>query len=209
MSSRQYIIVTDRMTLSDQKEYKLKALAAGLARTFQQSIGNGLDVPSRVPKSPTPDECLAYIKAGSWPPSIDQRDFQCALDAGAAVDHWRTAPLVAVGTPYSIFQAIAVPAVGLRANAVVVWYGVTLETVPTDVSRIIFRRTNAAGSVIAEFDLEELAVQQTLDCFFSEPVIWDKEMPYSITVLAKIATGAFSRVKPKNFLFEPAGTLHV
>jgi hypothetical protein len=204
MGTRQYIVPADLMTVSDMKDYRVGALAAGIRRALDKGIGipqpdwEGLDVKAIKQK----------VLAGGWPSQLDVFEFQNVLHAGAALDQWNTAALAAVGTAYSMFQAIAAPAAALRINKIVVFYGITIETVPNPVSRVIFRRNGAAGITISEFDLEPLSVMERLMGFFSEPTVIDNDQAFAAQVLARIATGAAARVQLMNFIFEPAGLTH-
>jgi hypothetical protein len=204
MGTRQYIVPADLMTVSDMKDYRVGALAAGIRRALDKGIGipqpdwEGLDVKAIKQK----------VLAGGWPSQLDVFEFQNVLHAGAALDQWNTAALAAVGTAYSMFQAIAAPAAALRINKIVVFYGITIETVPNPVSRVIFRRNGAAGITISEFDLEPLSVMERLMGFFSEPTVIDNDQAFASQVLARIATGAAARVQLMNFIFEPAGLTH-
>lgn len=203
MGSKQYIIPADLMTVTDMKSYRVAALAAGIKRCKDRNIGDpnpawdNLSIAQMIPK----------LSALEWPAHLDQLEFQPILHAGAALDQWNTPVLAAVGTAYSLFQAIAAPAAGLRISKLVVFYGVTIETIPLPISRLIFRRNNAAGLITTEFDLEPLAVMQRLMGFFSEPVIWDDNTAYAAQGLCRIA-GGVARVQLMNFVFEPAGTTH-
>jgi hypothetical protein len=204
MGSRQYIVPADLMTISDMKDYRVGALAAGIQRGFQKAIGTpqpgweGLSIPAT----------KARIVAGDWPSQIDSFEFQNILHAGAALDQWNTAALAAVGTQYSIFQAIAAPAANLRMNKIAVFYGVSIETVPNPVSRITFRKNTATGITMAEFDVETLGVMERVMGFFSEPVVIDNNVAFAAQVTARIATGVLARVQLLSFIFEPAGTTH-
>jgi hypothetical protein len=201
MGSRQYIIPTDSMTLTDQKEYRTKALAAGISRAFLKNVGSAADIPN----SADPNSVFAYLMAGGiWPPSLDVRDFQPILDAGCALDQWLTAALAAVGTAYSCLQAVATAPVALRNNKLLVIYKVAVVTAGFPVSRLIFR-TAVAGNFIAQFDLEPLINQRTPEGYLSEPVVIDPNITFAAQVLASAATGAAAKVVLGNFLFEPSG----
>lgn len=203
MGSRQYILPAKFATLTDTKEFRLNALAAGIARAF------ALKVAAPAPSDPVDyDSIKALLASGRMIESVDVRQFQNILDAGTALDQWNTAPLAVVGTAYSMFQAIAAPAIGLRATKILVFYGIAVETIPNPVSRLTFRRTGAVGNVISEFDLEELSVQEVMEGWFTEPIVIDNNTPFAAQVLARIATGAAARIQLINFVFEPAGQTH-
>jgi CRISPR/Cas system endoribonuclease Cas6 (RAMP superfamily) len=151
---------------------------------------------------------MEVLAPGSKKPkaqSVDVREFQPILDAGAALDQWNTAALAVVGNAYSCFQAIAAPV--LAANKLAVFYRVQIETVPLPVSRLIFRSGAAAGNILAEFDLEQLACEQVMVGYFSEPVVIDPTTTFAAQVLCRIATGVLARVQLGALIFEPAGSL--
>lgn len=209
MGSRQYLVLSEDLSITDRALYRLKALAAGIVNCYENNIGtwNPKEVPATNGVKPSFQDVLGFLqrRGGEPPESIDVREFQPILDAGAALDQWNTAALAAVGTEYSVFQAIAAPAIGLRAKKLVVWYRIQCETVPLPISRLIFRRTNAVGITISQFDIEQLVTGEKLDGYLSEPVVWQPNMPYAINVMARIATGVLARVQMGNFVFEPAG----
>ncbi len=209
MGTRNYIVESEDLSLSDRQKYRLGAMAAGIAACFEEKIGSWdpLEVPAKNGIKPVTSDVMAFLlRTGGEPPvSIDVREFQPILDAGAALDQWNTAALAAVGTEYSVFQAIAVPAIGLRAKKLVVWYRIQVETVPLPVSRLVFRRNTATGIITAEFDLEQMATGQKVDGYLSTPQIWLTDMPHALNVMARIATGLFARVILGNFVFTPAG----
>lgn len=212
MSSRNYIIPTEDLTLTDKQNYRLKALAAGIQRSYNMDVvawdkENVPLVPDpALPKAPAFGPLVEWLRNGNFPKALDVLEFQPILHAGAALDQWNTAALAAVGVEYSVFQAIAAPAIALRTKKIVVWYKVQCETVPLPVSRLLFRRNVAAGILQAEFDLEQLVTAQRVDGYLSEPQVWDNNTPYAINVMCRIATAVLARVQLGNFVFEPAGT---
>jgi hypothetical protein len=196
------------MTLTDQKEYRMNAIAAGIERASQKKIGTIADeIPGyaqAVSREARIQLIINWIKQGNTPSSIDVRAPQPTLDFGCTVDDWQTPALAAVNTFYTIFNGVVTPT--LNAVRLAVWYGVGVETVPFPVSRLTWRSGGAAGNIIAEFDLEQLINRLEPIGFFSEPVIFDPTLPYSATVRCRNATGAIARVQPMGFLLEPAGT---
>ena len=215
MASRDYLIMSNDMTLTDKKGYRLTALAAGLERCGQKSIGNiNADVPGlqAIPLA-NKDDRVAHIKSfietGQWPKSIDQRELAPLTDVVAPVagqDSWLTVAL-AVGAVVSALNAQ--PAYTLTVGRLMVCYGVCVESpiVPMPVSRLIFRRGGAAGNIQAQFDMEPMGVRWEPDAFFSEPVVIDPQDPFAIQVLGRAAVPAGARVHVHNFLFEIAGTV--
>lgn len=208
MSSRTYLIPVGAMTLTDQKEYRMNAIAAAIERASQKKIGSIADeipgysvLQSRAQRI---DSITSWLKQGNTPASIDVREPQPTLDFACTVDDWQTPVLAAVNTFYTIFNGVITPT--LNAVRIAVWYGVAVETAAFPVSRLTWRTGGAAGNIIAEFDLEQLINRLESIGFFSEPVIFDPTLPYSGTVRARIATGALCRVQPMGFVVEPAGT---
>lgn len=212
MSSRNYLVMSADMTLTDKKEYRMVALAAGLERCGIKGIGDiGADIPAL---GGTPDSAKVarvkmireYIATGQWPKSIDQRELAPLTDfvAAAAQDSWLTVAL-AVGGVVSALTALA--AYQLIAGKLMVCYGVSVESpiVPMPVSRILFRRGGAAGNIQAQFDMEPMGVRQEVDAFFSEPVVIDPLDVFAIQVLGRAVVAGGARVHVHNFLFESAG----
>lgn len=208
MGSRQYIIPKDGMTLSDQKDLRINALAAGIQRAIEVGIGtwDKNEIPQVDAKSPNrPDfkSVKQFLMAGGWPKSIDVREFQPIADAGSALDQWNTAALAAVGTLYSCLQAVATAPIALRANKLVVFYKIAIPVATFPVSRLVFRN-NATGNFLAQYDLEQLMAQETPEGYLSEPFVIDPNMTFAIQVMARVVAGA-STIVPGNFVFEPTG----
>lgn len=217
MASRNYLVMTNDMSLSDKKKYRTKALAAGLERCKHASIGTieadvpGLEAIPEANKVARVQQIQNYIETGAWPRSIDQRELNPIaagpdLVAGTALDMWLTAALAAIGTPYSCFQAIAAPQ--LIVGKLMVCYGVSVESavVPMPVSRLIFRKGGAAGNIQAQFDMEPMGIRQEPDAFFSEPQVIDPQEIFAIQVICR-AIAAATIVHIHNFLFEATGLL--
>jgi len=217
MASRNYLVMSNDMTLTDKKEYRLKALAAGLERCGLKNIGDiKADIPG-LATIPDADKVARvkliqnFIALGQWPRSIDQRELAPIaggpdLVAGTALDMWLTAALAVVGNPYSCFQAI--PAPQLIVGKLMVCYAVSVESavVPMPVSRIIFRRGGIAGNIQAQFDMEPMGVRWEPDAFFSEPQVIDPQDVFAIQVICR-AVAAATIVHIHNFLFENAGSV--
>ena len=210
MGTRNYLVESEDLSLTDRQKYRLGAMAAGIVACFDNNIGswNPKEIKAADGVKPVTSDVMAFLlfTGGEPPASISVREFQPILDAGAALDRWQTAPLAAVGTEYSCFQGVPVPAIGLRAKKLVVWYRIQVETVPLPVSRLVFRRNAAAGLVTAEFDIEQLATGQKVDGYLSTPQIWLPDMPHVLNAMCRIATGIASNVILGNFVFEPAGS---
>ena len=214
MASRNYLVMSNDMTLMDKKEYRLNALASGLERCGLKNIGDiNADIPGlqSIPvanKEQRVKHIHDYIATGKWPRSIDQRELQplqlTDLVAVAAQDSWLTVAL-AVGGVVSALNALA--AYTLVVGKLMVCYGVSVESpiVPMPVSRLIFRRGGAAGNIQAQFDMEPMGVRWETDAFFSEPVVIDPQEVFAIQVMGRAVVAAGARVHIHNFLFESTG----
>ena len=214
MSQRNYLINAEDLSLSDKREYKMNALAAGLERCEVKGIGNlHADIPGLqgIPAGSMKQRVshiYNYIKTGAFPDTVDQRELvtgpaRSDFQAATALDEMLTAPLAAVGAAYSCFQAVAAPQ--MLINRLIVFWGISIETVPIPVSYLIFRTGGAAGNVQAMFDLQPQNTRLAYDCFFSEPIVVDPQEVFAVQVLARVATGAAANVHLHNFLFGPAG----
>ena len=175
-----YIIPKDDLTLTDRQRFRMEAKAAGVERAMDK---------------------LA-VRASE---ELDVRGFENALDAGAALDQWRTAALAVLGTRYSCFQAVAAPT--LANNRVAVFYKVAVETIPFPVSLLTFRRQGAVGNIVAEFDLEQLVCADQQEGYFTKPVVFDPTDIFAVQVMARIATGVFARVILGAWIIERKGNL--
>lgn len=208
MSSRTYIIPVAAMTLTDQKDYRMNAIAAVIERASQKKIGSIADEISGysilASRQQRIDSILKWLRAGNVPASIDIREPQPTLDFTCTIDDWQTPALTAVNTFFTIFNGVVTPT--LNAVRIAVWYGVGVFTAGFPVSRLTWRSGGAAGNIIAEFDLEQLMNRLETVGFFSEPVIFDPTLPYSGTVRCRVITNLLCNVEPMGFIAEPAGT---
>ncbi|TET14049.1 MAG: hypothetical protein E3J81_07450 [Dehalococcoidia bacterium] len=210
MASRNYLVMSNDMTFTDKKEYRTKALAAGLERCGLKSIGDiNSDVPGlqAIPigeKSRRVAAIKAFIETGVWPKTIDQRELAPLTDfvAAAAQDFWQTIALGAIGTVYTCLNAL--PAYTLPAGRLMVCYGVSVDVAVLPVSRLIFRRGGVAGNIQAQFDMQPLGTRLETAAFFSEPVVIDPQELFAIQVLCQVIAGV-TPVHIDNFLFEGAG----
>lgn len=218
MASRNYVVITKRMSMMDQKEYKLRALAAGLERCAIKNVGDvNADIPGlqAIPegnKRSRVDKIYQFIAPSPqgmalWPKSIDQRALWPLTDlvVPAAQDSWLTQAFAAVNGFYSCLNAVAAPQ--LIQGKLMVCYGISYEGVgvPMPGSRLLFRRGGAAGNIQAAFDLEELGAAEEPDGFLSEPQVIDYTDPFAIQVRARNATGLAEIFHIHNFVFESAG----
>jgi CRISPR/Cas system endoribonuclease Cas6 (RAMP superfamily) len=172
-----YIIPKSELTLTDMKQFRQRAVNAGLNRCAEKL-------------SVSTDELMV-------------RHVQNILDFGSAAEQWNTAALAAVGTAYSVFQAV--PAPTMANNKLAVLYKIGCETIPVPISQVTIRSGGAAGNIKAEYDFEQVVNAQELEGYVSEPVPFDPTETFAIQVLARIATGALARVQLGMYLFEPKG----
>jgi len=213
MPSRNYLINTDDMTLTDKKDYKIAALAAGIERCAVKNIGSpnadilGLENIQAGNYRGRIDHIRRFIVSGDWPRSIDARELapgpaavRTDFVAPTVLAEALTAPLMAVNTWYSCFQAVAAPQ--LLTGKLMVIYGVSVGTIPIPVIYLQFLR---GTNVQAVFDLQTQGSRMAFDAFLSEPVVFDPQDTFAVQVLASIATGVAAQVHLHNFLFEKAG----
>ena len=208
MGSRTYIIPSDDMTLTDKTNYRVSAIAAGIARAHGTNVGSiGDDEIPGFSKLGTSEMRTAavknYIMGGNWPKAFDVREFRPVLDAATALDQWNTAALAVVGTAYSCLQAVAAPA--NPNNRYLVFYKMGCETVPMPIALAIFRKGGATGNILAQFDAEQLINHQNIEGYFSEPVVIDPAITYAVQVVCRIATGLLARVQFGCLVVEPQG----
>lgn len=212
MASRNYVINTEDMSLTDRKTYKLIALAAGLERCVAKGVGSpSSDIPG-LEALPTSEKgqrvalIRRYIEAGNWPRSVDARELapgpaavRSDFGVPTALAESLTAALAVVDTWYTCFQAVAAPQL-LAGKLLVIW-GISIETVPIPVSYLQFLR---GTNVQAVFDLQTQNTRLAFDAFLSEPVVFDPVDTFAVQVLCRIISPA-SRIHLHNFLFEKAG----
>jgi hypothetical protein len=212
MSSRNYLVMSADLTLTNKEKLRMTAVAAGLERCGTKGIGDiKADVPAlaNIPdanKDARVELLRTYIATGQWPRSIDQRELAPLTDfvVAAAQDSWLTVALAVGGVVSALNAQVAYQ---LLVGKLMVCYGVSVESpiVPMPVSRLIFRRGGAAGNIQAQFDMEPMGVRQEVDAFFSEPVVIDPQDVFAIQVLGRAIVAAGARVHVHNFLFESAG----
>jgi len=207
MSALNYLLPIGSMSLSDQKRYRMMAVAAGIERASQKAIGNIADevpgIAGVADRNARVNAIMKYLEAGNVPASIDIREFQPLLDGGAVVDAWVSAVIAAVGGVYAILAGVLAPV--MPANRLGVIYKVGVETAPPPVSRLTIRSGGAAGNIVGVFDLEQLVNRLETEGFFSEPVVIDPNITYAMQVTGRIAAAALARVQLGFLIFEQAG----
>lgn len=212
MASRNYVVNTEDLSLTDRKNYKLAALAAGLERCAVKAVGSpesdipGLQAIPVAEKRQRIGLIRSYIEGGNWPRSIDARELapgpaavRSDFAVPTALAESLTAALAVVDTWYTCFQAVAAPQL-LVGKLLVIW-GISVETVPIPVSYLQFLR---GTNVQAVFDLQTQNCRLAFDAYLSEPVVFDPQDTFAAQVLCRIVAPA-ARVHLHNFLFEKAG----
>ena len=212
MASRNYVINTEDMSLTDRRNYKLTAIAAGIERCAVKAVGSpssdipGLEAIPTAQKAQRVQLIRTYIEGGNWPRSIDTRELapgpaavRSDFAVPTALAESVTAALAVVDTWYTCFQAVAAPQL-LVGKLLVIW-GISIETVPIPVSYLQFLR---GTNVQAVFDLQTQNARLAFDAFLSEPVVFDPQDTFAAQVLCRIISPA-ARVHLHNFLFEKAG----
>jgi hypothetical protein len=174
---RKIIIASDELSISKKSDFKEAAIDLGIE--------------------------VAVRRLGSTPDQLVVRHAQNIADFGTALDQWNTAALAVQGTAYSVFQAIAAPA--LANNKVAVFYGVGIGTPGQVVSLLNFRQGAGGGTTYAQFDLEQLQMEMRPVGFFSEPIVYEPSEVLNVTVVARIATGLLAGIILGCYIIEPAG----
>ena len=134
---------------------------------------------------------------------LSEREFERVRDAGAGTTQWLTAALAAAGTEYSCFAAIAAPT--LASNKTAVFYAVTLNTVPVNVSLLRFRLGGATGNMIGEFDTQKLLGCQEMIGYFSTPMIIGPTDIFAAHVMCIVASAVAENIVLHGFTIEPKG----
>src|SRR3990172_3888761 len=113
MSSISVIVPQSLLTLTDQRNQRLRAIAAGYVRAHEKGVGkikpeeiSGFDAMTTEAKV---NAVAAKVNEGWKPKELDIHELQnLAVDITAApgVNDWLTAALAVVGIAYSCFQAV-------------------------------------------------------------------------------------------------------
>jgi hypothetical protein len=173
-----YLVCGNDLTESMKAAYRTQAAEAGLKRAMITRV-----VTSR-------EEALV-------------RHPEPVIDFGMAVGGWLAPAFAAVGTDYTVFNAVANPQ--LANNRVVVFYGCFIETIPNPAYLLTFREGAAGGSTYAMFELEEMNVRQETVGYFSEPVYYDPQRVLEVEWRARAIVGAGSHMGLLGFIVEPRG----
>lgn len=176
------IIPSEELSLAERKAAKQNALTYAFERARIRGI------------SSNPNELVV-------------RAPRCNQDFAAAVNGWFTAALAVANTTYSVFQAVAAPAVA--ANNLIVWYGAAMLT-PAVAGGLVasflnFGQGAGPATTYAQFDLEALTPYQIQAGFFSEPIVYEPLEVMNITVTCKVATGIAAIVPLFGYVLEPRG----
>jgi len=208
-----YMIPTEDITLTDQREFRQAAVNKAIVKACELSIApladlrvNGVPYNS-LPQAPGEGKPRISPKATLSHPSLTVRQPNNVADFGCGVGGWLTMTVAAAGGVYSVF-ATAVPAAltpTLAVNQLVVFYNVSIETTPIPVTLLAFREGAGAGTTYAQFDLESLAVKQVTEGYFSEPIVYNPQRVLNIVVTGRVALAAQARVHLGCFIVEPVG----
>ena len=176
---KRYLVPTSELTLTDIKEFRQRAIDAGIARAISKKL-----ITSAA-------EAVA-------------REAQPVADFGTATDQWLSTPLAAVNTPYSVFPAAAGnPLLGVTRIAV--FYKVSIGTAPNPISLLSFREGAGAGTTYAVFNTEVLDAKDESDGYFTEPVVYDNQRVLNIVATCRVATALAARIILGCFIIEPRG----
>jgi hypothetical protein len=186
-----YIVQTDEVSLAEQAKYRNEAIVGG----FEQSLALSYARPGPGPKGDYRSNRYQSLKARAFD---YVNDFIVATvpPAAAGSAGWLTMPLLAAGTPYSIFAngGVAFNPV-VPATQVWVFYKYCIPyAVNFPVSYLIFAEGNAGQFRKDEFDLEPPYAKLSTDGFFSDPVVYKGTDTVVATVRARIIAPAFAFV---------------
>jgi hypothetical protein len=179
-----YIIATERIPLAVQDNRRAFAIQAGKNAMFNKKIVN--DPGNAVARDP--DYTVDFTPAG---PIV-------------GLSGWLSMPLAAVGTNYSVFANSTPIAVVPQVpnNQVWVFYGAHILTLGDPISKMYFF-TGQAANRKAQFDLEKLYSALTTEGLFDQPVVYYPQDFVTITVQARVATGAGCRIVLDTLIFDP------
>lgn len=206
-----YIVATEDLTLTDTMRFRQAAVNKGIWRAISLAIvpaqhllvllpGATREVPYTVGMDIPGNATLHH-------PGLVVRHSDNVVDFGCGAGGWLTMPLGAPGGLLSVF-ATAVPAAlqpVLAVNRLAIFYNVNTEFAPPNVDMLFFREGVAAGTTYAAFDLETLTVKQSMEGYFTEPVVYDPQRVLNVVVRTRINTGAQERVHLGCFIIEPTG----
>jgi hypothetical protein len=182
-----YAIPTKELTLTDIKQFKLEAIAAGIRTAEASGIGNGGVLQpdgSRKGSNLTVREAHPFI------------DFGAPAGVGWTTD-WYRGPAIVGAAWGSVFNSGAVPAFAptLARTKVAVFYKFQDSTAPAVITAVRFRVGATGASTLASFFIQ-LPTQGNLepDVFFSEPVVYMPEDVVYIEAYYNAPIGAAAEV---------------
>lgn len=212
MGAKTFLVHPDDISVTDFREHRMLAMAAGISAALEHSIGRPDEIkgwqeaPSAEAKTSVVQRYLVATH-GEPPPSISVKNLENSLldmvAPAPALDQWLTAALT-VGGASSCFQANAVQQ--LLVGKLAVFWGVSHAgpTIPCPWSRLYFRRNAAAGNILAQFDFEPMLNKRSLEGIFSSPVVVAPNDVFAIQVQGTIIAGV-QKVVIWNYLFETSG----
>ncbi|MDD5547096.1 MAG: hypothetical protein PHO67_08100 [Candidatus Omnitrophica bacterium] len=174
-------IPSGELTVTDQKNMKESAIAAGMDRAIYKKLGaNGAELAVREIR-----------------PSID------LPTAFAAGDRWIfPAPAAAVAAAFTVTNWIneRVP-----VNTILVFFGAAFEAAAPEISEIFFRSgPGGAGRTAAVVNVESCYTKMESDGYFGVPVTYDPQENCFIQVTNRIPIGAAGTILIlKGYAIEP------
>jgi hypothetical protein len=174
-------IPSAELTITDQKELKQRAIAAGFQRAIFKKLGQ--------------NESELTVRAIR--PSID------LPTAFAAGDRWIfPAPAAAVAAAFTVTNWINER---LPQNTILVIYGAGFESANPEVSEIFFRSgPGGAGRTAGAFNVEDCYTKMESDGFFGVPITYDPQENVFIQVTNRIPIAAAGTILIlKGYAIEP------
>ena len=157
MYGTSYIVPVDNMTLTDQKSYKQKAMAAGLARMIDLKLATTME-----------DLLIRAIRPNA--------DFGVGVGA-AAEENWRFN--LAVGA-----NANAITVAVRPANEIIVFFGIDNWDANPEVTMVTFKTAAAGGTTKMMVDTQLCRGYLNSAGFLSEPVVYDPQEPIFVDIAA-------------------------
>ncbi len=159
MYGTSYIVPVDNMTLTDQKSYKQKAMAAGLARMIDLKLATTMD-----------DLLVRAIRPNA--------DFGIGVGV-AAEENWRFN--LAAG-----LNANAITVAVRPANEIIVFFGIDNWDANPEVTMVTFKTAVAGGTTKMLVDTQICRGYLNSAGFLSEPVVYDPQEDIYVDIAADV-----------------------
>lgn len=176
--STSYLIAMEDTSVSDRRQFRQNAIDSAVQKAINAGIAQSRS-------------------------QLTVREFERVRDAGAGTTQWLTAALAVVATEYSCFAAVAAPT--LASNKVAVFYGMSLNTIPINISLLRFRLGGAAGNMIGEFDSSKIQAAEQMIGYFSTPMLIGPTDIFAASVMCVVASLVAENVVLYGFTLEPKG----